>query len=283
MPELPEVESVRRELAPRLAGTSVWSFQADTSRAIRSSRTELQAVLSGATIQGLARKGKFLFFHLDKGVLLVHLGMSGRLRLVLDGASDEPAPSPGGKLPRHCHFVAWLTDRRRLEFWDPRMFGRLQVFPPDSGELPALARRLGPDPLGAEYRYETFIAALERRPGTRLKLLLLDQTFVAGVGNIYADEVLFRCAVRPDRVVRSLSVLERRRLFEEIPRLLEEAVAAGGTTWRDFLGTFGERGRFAGRLLVYGREGRPCYACGAAVRKIVLGGRGTHFCPHCQS
>lgn len=283
MPELPEVESVRRELAPRLAGTSVWSFQVDGCRAIRSGREQMQAILSGATIEGVARKGKFLFFHLDKGVLLIHLGMSGRLRLLPEGGGAEPVSWPGGELPRHCHFIAWLTNRRRLEYWDPRMFGRVQVFPPDSPELPELMERLGLDPLGSEYRYGTFCRALGRRPGSRLKLLLLDQAFVAGLGNIYADEVLFRCGLRPDRLTGSLSYFERRQLFEAIPRLLEEAVAAGGTTWRDFLGTFGERGRFAGRLLVYGREGRPCYACGNPIRKIILGGRGTHFCPGCQS
>lgn len=275
MPELPEVETTARILAPELLARTVVAVQAIDYPPLVAplAPEEFAHRLAGRRITALGRRAKFLLLHLDDGaVLAVHLRMSGRLYL-----SPREAPSE-----RHTHAVLELDDGRALRFRDPRKFGRMRLMSPE--EYGALDRQLGPEPLSAQWNAAALAKQLQGRPRARLKALLLDQHFLAGLGNIYSDEALFRAGLHPARPAGSLSPGEVERLHEAIRAVLAEAIDANGTTLSDgiFLFGSGEAGRFAERLQVYGRAGKPCPRCGRAIVRELLAGRGSHFCPHCQ-
>jgi formamidopyrimidine-DNA glycosylase len=267
VPELPEVESVRRQLDPELSGRRVksvwWDPHPNLGRQFH--RVEL---LEGRKIQSVGRRGKFLLCPLDAGLeLILHLGMTGGLHF----ASDRPDAYVRARLA--------LDDGRRLVFRDPRRFGRLAVV--DAGDysaLPTLAM-LGPEPLSNDFDPQGFARALARTKAP-VKPYLLSQRPVAGVGNIYADEALWRARIHP--LSRRVGKGRARALHAAIKEVLSEAIEREGTTFRDFRTLTGDRGRNASFLVVYGRTGRPCPRCGTALRKIVLGGRGTTYCPLCQ-
>lgn len=277
MPELPEVETVRRGLDSHLAGHRVTKVEVGRERTVRrTSREELVAGLTGTVIEHADRRGKYLLLPLDSGdVLMIHLRMSGQVLLARAGATR----------PRHTHVVMHLDDGHEAWFVDPRTFGEVVVFDPDrvAIEVPELAR-LGADPIA-----ETFeITDLRRAIGSSrraLKPLLLDQHMIAGIGNIYADEILHRARLRPDRPA---SELDRRRLtvlHRSIVDVLTEAIAAGGSTLGDaqYVDLMGEGGSYQDDHRVYGRGGERCITCGRGwVRRTVTGGRGTHWCPVCQ-
>jgi formamidopyrimidine-DNA glycosylase len=267
MPELPEVETIRRALEPWLVGRTVrCARRVQAPRGPKYARIERA---SGQRILGVLRRGKFLVLPLSGGdEIVIHLGMSGALQsrrprdhLRVELELDGPAP-------------------RRLFFRDPRRFGRcLVVRAGDYRGLPAL-ERMGPEPLGAAFSLPVFVARL--RTPTPVKVLLLGQRAVAGLGNIYADEALWRARVHPARPSSSLSRHEAARLRTAIRQVLTAAIAARGTTLQDYRTPSGGRGSFAPKLAAYGREAEPCLRCGASMAKIVLGARGTHFCPCCQ-
>jgi formamidopyrimidine-DNA glycosylase len=275
MPELPEVETIVRSLRPRLAGarvSAVWTSGLPLRLARPLDTAHLTRLCRGARIEGVTRRGKYILLALadrtgGSGVVLVHLGMSGRLRLCAAGEARE----------KHTH-VVWSLDRdRELRFVDPRRFGLVRPAQAD-GALPELAG-LGPDPL-AELDPPALATALagSRAP---IKAFLLDQRRVAGLGNIYVCEALFRAAVHPGTPAR-----RAQRRAEALVRGIREALALGianrGTTLRDYVDAEGETGRNQAALLVYGREGAPCTACGAPIRRRVDAQRSTFFCPRCQ-
>ncbi len=271
MPELPEVETVVRGLAPHLEGRKITA--ARSSRLLRAlpSARRLARGLVRRRVARLWRRGKYMLVDLDDGrALLVHLGMSGRL--VLEPLRSRPE--------KHLHLAVRLTGLgAELRFYDPRRFGRVAL-----GRIDELARwtglgRLGIEPLEASPG--EIAAALRARP-KRLKALLLEGGAVAGLGNIYADEALFRAGVHPERVASTLGDAEALCLGHEIRAVLEEAIASGGSTIGDYVGPDGEAGAFQESHLVYGREGEKCPRCGRKIVRREIAGRGTHFCPGCQ-
>jgi len=263
MPELPEVETIRRSLEPHVAGRRILAAEFLCLRVLRGGDPdEMAARLAGRRVIALRRRGKFLLFELEGGlILLVHLGMTGKL---LMGA--EPGP--------HTHAIITLESGALL-YDDSRQFGCLELH--DS--VPARVARLGPEPL--EVGFEEFARGLRKRR-TRLKALLLDQRFLRGLGNIYADEALFRARIHPFAVAARLGPERARRLYDAIVEVLGEAIAAGGSSISDYVDGNGRRGFFQTRHRVYQRTGEPCVVCGTPIRRTLVAQRGTHYCPRCQ-
>ncbi len=279
MPELPEVETVRRGLHARLVGRTITRVEVGRERTVRrTSRDALIAGLTGATVVDTRRRGKYLLVGLDTGDdLMIHLRMTGRVLI-------EPAGSPRAA---HTHVVAALAGEpaEELRFVDQRTFGEMVVFDPDhvAVEVPDLAR-LGVDPVTDGLDRATLRRLLLSRD-RQLKPLLLDQHVIAGIGNIYADEILHAARLRPDRVSSTLTGQQITRLHAEIHRVLGEAIEAGGSTLTDtqYVDVDGRGGSFQLAHRVYDRAGQPCLTCGrGTIRRIVSGGRSTCFCPRCQ-
>jgi formamidopyrimidine-DNA glycosylase len=272
MPELPEVETVRRGLEPALVGrrlARVLQRRADLRWPLP---PDFAARLTGRRVEAIGRRSKYLLFHLDDGsVWMVHLGMSGRLYL---GRGDgEPGP--------HDHVVIETDAGRRLTFQDHRRFGMMDLVA--AADLPAhrLICGLGPEPLGNEFHAEVLSARLAGRR-TPIKAALLDQRTVAGLGNIYVSEALFRAGISPLRLARSVAGRRAERLAPAIRAVLQEAIAAGGSSLRDYVQASGELGYFQHAFQVYDREGVPCPRCRRPIRRIVQGGRSSFYCGDCQ-
>jgi formamidopyrimidine-DNA glycosylase len=276
MPELPEVETLRQDLAKEVVGRKVKSVAVANGRSVRrhQSAKHFRALLEGRTIKSVARLGKYLKVGLDNGfVLVVHLGMSGQLLRVR--SAKEPKP-------KHTHVVISFTQGGELRYVDPRTFGEMFVSEPSDGTVPELAH-LGFDPLEDPMSWERF-ALLLRARHCGLKALLMDQQFAAGIGNLYSDEILFASGLRYDRLSDSLSTTEVRRLYRAMVETLTEAVKHRGSTLADdqYRDLFGEAGDFQGQHQVYDREGEPCRRCRNPIVRVKTGGRSTFFCEHCQ-
>ncbi len=277
MPELPEVETVRRGLERSLVGRRFDEVSVGRARvARRTSREELRDGLTGARVVAVRRQGKYLLLDLDSdSIAMVHLRMSGQV--IIDDGLDEP--------PRHSHVIGLLDDGCRFLFVDPRTFGEVVVSSRHRVDelIPELGR-LGLDPLNDGIEMTT-VTAMCRNRRRRLKSLLLDQSFIAGIGNIYADEICHRAGLRPDRRADTLSSRSRRRLTDSIGEVIEEAVELGGSTLADaqYVGVDGKPGTFQERHRVYAQTGKRCTSCGRGViRRMVIDQRGSHFCPVCQ-
>ena len=273
MPELPEVETVRRALARAIVDRRVVAVEGHRVQMRRVvDPSALHRAMSGRRFAEPRRRGKFLLIDFDPpGTLLIHLGMSGRLLLVPE---DDPV------LP-HTHLVVALDDARHLRLVDPRRFGlACWLEPGEESRDPSLAA-LGSEPLD-EKLVDTLPPLLQARRSP-LKALLLDQRLVAGVGNIYATEALWRAGVKPARRGNRTSLGRLRRLTSEVQAVLHDAVAQGGTTIRDYSTPSGDFGSFAVQLQVYGRAGLPCRRCGTALRDQRIGNRSTAWCPRCQT
>jgi formamidopyrimidine-DNA glycosylase len=271
VPELPEVETVVRDLRGPLVGRRLRAVQVSRKRLRRRWSAAWAGLLVGRTIGAVERRGKWILIDLGGPWLLVHLGMTGQLRVT---GADEP------RLP-HTHVVFALDDgRTELRFRDARRFGSVSYFA-SRDELDAFldAAHLGPEP------FDLDPASWRRRlAGTArcLKAVLLDQTVVAGVGNIYADEVLFRARLHPARPAGDLTPRQADALRRAIPAVLHRAIACRGSTIRDYVGGCGLRGGYQEEFRVYQRTGQPCPRCGTPIERVVLAGRSTHFCPACQ-
>ena len=279
MPELPEVETVRRGLHDRFVGRRIERVEVGRERTVRrTSREALIDGLTGATPLAANRRGKYLVVPLDTGdSMMIHLRMSGR---VLIAPPDEPRLA-------HTHVVLHLGGEpaEELRFVDPRTFGEVVVFDPDNAavEMPELTR-LGVDPI-ADGLERAQLARILRTRARQMKALLLDQSVIAGIGNIYADEILHAARIRPDRLSNSLKPAEVTRLHAAIGDILAAAIEAGGSTLKDtqYVDIGGEGGWFQVSHRVYDRAGETCLTCGKSkIHKIVSGGRTTSFCPRCQ-
>lgn len=269
MPELPEVEVTRRSFADRIAGARVQAVR--MGKPLRWPLGCEPQALVGRTVRGVRRRGKYLLLDLDRGVLLLHLGMSGSLRF--DGVMPEPA--------LHDHFDL-VTTRGVLRLNDPRRFGAVVYCASEaSPEAAKLLGGLGVEPLEEGFAADAFHAALKRRKAP-IKQVLLAGDVVVGVGNIYASEALFLAGIRPTVSAARISRPRAARLREAIRDVLARAVTRGGSTLRDFSNAQGESGYFQLDAMVYDRAGEPCRACGSAIRAIRQGQRATYFCPHCQ-
>ncbi|HET7685800.1 MAG TPA: bifunctional DNA-formamidopyrimidine glycosylase/DNA-(apurinic or apyrimidinic site) lyase [Candidatus Limnocylindria bacterium] len=291
MPELPEVETVARDLARWVTGARIVDADVRWERTIRHPQPAERFVeeVRDATIASVGRRAKTVLLHLDDGrVLTAALRMTGAFVVAEPGTPEDP----------HARVVFRLADGRELRFRDPRKFGRIGLW--EGGGLRArrgrprsvaqarapyrvgdVFARHGPEPMPRSFSAARFADRLRGRRG-RLKSLLLDQSFIAGVGNIYADEALWRARLHPLRTADSLSDVEIRRLHRAVRAALREAVTYRGTSFSDYVGADGEPGANAERLRVYRRTGEPCLRCGATIERVVVGQRGTHFCPRCQ-
>jgi formamidopyrimidine-DNA glycosylase len=295
MPELPEVETVARDLDRSVAGATIRNATVHWHRTIRHPQPpeRFEAEIAGATIRRVSRRAKTVLLHLEDGrVMTVALRMTGALLMVEPGTPDDP----------YARVVFQLADGRELRYRDIRKFGRIGLWP--GGGLRSIGagrgarsrkvaegtRRYrigevfsghGPEPLQRGFTAERLAERLARR-SAKLKSLLLDQSFIAGVGNIYADEALWRARLHPLRTADSLDTREVRRLHRAIRQVLREGIANRGASFSDYVGVDGEPGANAERLAVYRRTEQPCYRCGRRIERIVVGQRSTHFCPRCQ-
>ena len=273
MPELPEVETVKRTLARLITGKTIDRVTVRLPRLLQrpDDPALFAAMLAGRTFRGVERRGKFLRLLLDGLVLVSHLRMEGRYGLYRGGEPEE----------KHTHVVFHLTDGTELRYRDVRQFGTMHLFAPGEEWKAEPLRKLGLEPLADEFTPEAFRAAIGGR-GAKIKPLLLNQEIVAGLGNIYADEALHAAGIHPERTADSLSAAEIRRLHRAIVETLAAAVEAGGSSIKSYVNGQGEMGMFQHQLKAYGRTGEPCERCGTPIVKTVVGGRGTHFCPACQ-
>jgi formamidopyrimidine-DNA glycosylase len=262
VPELPEVETVTRSIAP-LVGRRIVSAEFGCLRVLRGGDPDRMAArLAGQKIGGIKRYGKFIVVSLKAGgYLTIHLGMTGRLLL-------------GGERGKHTHGVFTL-DRGVLLYDDSRQFGCLEF----SEEFPDRVERLGPEPL--EVRFEEFAERLKRRK-SRIKAVLLNQAFVRGIGNIYADEALFRAGIHPLARADRLRRDRVRKLYDAIRAVLSEAIAAGGSSISDYVDAEGRKGFFQVSHRVYQRAGEPCVTCKTPIRRVLVTQRSSHYCPKCQ-
>ena len=269
MPELPEVETTRRGIEPFLSGQTIARVN------VRESRlrwpVELPDHLSGSVVKSVARRAKYILIETATGALIVHLGMSGSLRVV--------APNDAPRL--HDHIDIEVKHGQWLRYNDPRRFGSFHFVEHPSAQH-WLLKNLGPEPLGNEFSGDYLFATSRKRKGA-VKNHIMDGKVVVGVGNIYAAESLFRAGIRPSTPAYKVSRLAYRFLAEAIREILANAINVGGTTLRDFVGSDGQPGYFKQSLNVYGRQGEACNVCQAQLKLQILGQRSTVYCPSCQT
>jgi formamidopyrimidine-DNA glycosylase len=270
MPELPEVETTLRGVSPYLEGRRIACLRVREPRLRYPVTPDMVGALEGQAIRALRRRGKYLLLDLERGTLLIHLGMSGSLRML------PPATPPGP----HDHLDLVLVDGPCLRLRDPRRFGVFLWFEGPAEAHPLIAR-LGPEPLESGFDGD-HLFRLSRGRRTAVKGFIMDASVVVGVGNIYANESLFGSGIHPARACGRVGLGRYRGLAAEIRRVLTAAIAQGGTSLRDFVQEDGSPGYFAQALRVYGREGEPCPVCGRPVRQRRIGQRSSFYCPHCQ-
>ncbi len=279
MPELPEVETIRRILQEVIPGQRIMEVELNRPKMLRGQPSPFfRAGLLGRQILSVERRAKFLLFRLDRNVLLVHLGMTGQIFACYD---QDCLPPTHPLLPdKHTHLICKLNQDLTLFFRDMRMFGRYQVLNPR--EESEILSGLGPEPLGSHFSARDLFQKTKHRR-ISVKAMLLDQRAVAGIGNIYADEALHRAGILPCIRADSLNGGQVQRLHRSIRKVLREAIFSGGTTLSDYLDPRHRSGSFQWKLQVYGREGQACFTCGSEIQKTVVAQRGTHWCPFCQS
>ncbi len=261
MPELPEVETVVRSLAPKLPGRRIVDATFSSKHVVRQNFSTLRKRVRNQQVKSVERHGKFIVITLDEGVLVIHLGMTGKLLL-----DTEPGP--------YARAVFEL-DQGLLVYDDVRHFGRIEW----SAQLPERAAALGPDALSISL--EDFLKLLKTRRSA-IKPLLLNQRFLRGMGNIYTDEALFEARIHPRAIAASLSKERAGRLYRAMVDILTAAIRLKGSSISDYVDADGQRGSFQQQHQVYGHAGDPCPTCGTPIRRIVVGQRGTHYCPKCQ-
>jgi formamidopyrimidine-DNA glycosylase len=271
MPELPEVETTRRGIEPHVRGLRVSAVRVRQPRLRQLVPPALERELPGQRIAEVERRGKYLLLRAGTGTLIMHLGMSGSLRVL---SRDAPAPGP------HDHVDVVFEGGTMLRLRDPRRFGLVSWTTQDPLQH-ALLKALGPEPLGEAFD-GAYLYDLSRGRRSAVKTFIMDGHIVVGVGNIYASEALHHAGIHPSRAAGRISAARYDRLADGIRRVLQAAIRQGGTTLRDFSGGDGQPGYFAQRLMVYGRDGMPCRTCGAAIRGIRQAQRSTYFCAACQ-
>lgn len=291
MPELPEVETIRLGLLDRVCHKPIERVEVRCARIVLRPRPdELAAALAGQTIRHIHRRGKFLLFETDDYRLLIHLGMSGQLtywdktqrnddRFFITATGLQKARQHA--VDKHTHVSFYFKDGNALHYRDIRQFGKWRLYRPEEFREAKEFWQLGLEPFTQDYTLRRFLKRFEGRK-LKVKSLLLNQGFVAGVGNIYADEALFEAGIHPERLSASLSLEEKKRLFRAIPKVLRRGLKNGGTSFRNYTNADGETGSNQENLKVYGREGERCPRCRALVARILVGQRSSHFCPECQ-
>ncbi len=269
MPELPEVETTRRGIEKHLRGKTVSDVVVRQRQLRWPIPKSLARHLKTQTINAVERRGKYLLVQFDRGTLMIHLGMSGSLRVLGKAVPAE----------KHDHFDLVLNSDKCLRLRDPRRFGA--ILWADNWRQHDLIKDLGPEPLGNDFNAD-YLYAKSRKRKVAVKNFIMNSHIVVGVGNIYASEALFRAGVRPTRLAGKISKLEATTLVEVSKTVLQEAIKQGGTTLRDFTASDGKPGYFKQQLAVYGREGEPCLHCKAIIKQITIGRRASYYCPKCQ-
>lgn len=271
MPELPEVETTRRGIAPHIVGHAVERVEVRNHSLRWPVPADLQTLLQGQNLLDLERRGKYLLFRFAHGYLLGHLGMSGSMRIL----PEPQAPA------RHDHVDLCFNNGVTLRYTDPRRFGAM-LWTSAALEEHALLMHLGPEPLTDSFTAD-YLFQRSRKRTQSIKTFIMDSHVVVGVGNIYANESLFRAGIRPTRAAGRVSLRAYEQLVADIKQVLAQAIDQGGTTLRDFIGGDGKPGYFRQELQVYGRGGQPCHRCGKLLKESKLGQRATVWCTQCQS
>ena len=278
MPELPEVETISRQLNGLIVGKKIKEVKVKLSKIVKTSLADFRRVLTGAKIKSVGRRAKLLVMELGNAwTLLAHLKMTGQM---IYATTDYGLASAAEN--KHTHVIFCFTDGSRLLFNDLRQFGYLKLV--KTAELATffIKEGFGPEPLDRNFLLADWEALLAKKPKARIKQFLMDPKIIAGIGNIYADEILFFSRVQPLRRAASLKKKEIKRIYSGIKKILPEAIKLKGTSANDYLDAFGRQGSFAQKLKVYGKEGQNCVKCKGKIARIKIGGRSAHFCPACQ-
>ncbi len=273
MPELPEVETTRQGIAPHIENQTITTVTVRQGRLRWPVAANLGETLCGQTVLSVRRRAKYLLLHTERGHLIIHLGMSGSLRVFLDGTLPAPL--------KHDHVDVAFSNGTVLRYHDPRRFGAI-LWLAGAPEHHPLLQNLGPEPLTDDFQ-AAHLAAKLRQQKRAVKLALMDNAVVVGVGNIYANESLFQAAIAPTRAANSLSQTEIEALVDAVKQILQAAIAAGGSTLRDFVNSDGRSGYFQQQYAVYGRANQSCPRCGGLIRQQKIGQRASFYCPDCQS
>ena len=286
MPELPEVETVRIGLSKLLPGRLIATVNFDWPKGFPNAQTDINNFLIGAKVVEVNRRAKVLLIELSsKYSLVIHLKMTGQLvfRGEQNFGAGHPNESLVGSLPDKSTRVTFeFTDGSQLFFNDQRKFGWVRLLP--TAEVPNIDffKKVGPEPLASEFTRQKFHERLMRRPNSNIKAVLLDQTVIAGIGNIYADESLWGAKLHPSTLVKNLSASKIKKLYDELIAVLRLSIEKGGSTDRNYVDAEGKKGSYMSFAKVFRLEGKPCPRCGAIIIKTRVAGRGTHICPHCQ-
>jgi len=287
MPELPEVETIRAGLSQLLIGKQIVAQTHDWPKGFPNAKHDIEQFLLGAKVTDVRRRAKVLMIDLSsKYTLVIHLKMTGQL-VFLDGqkrfGAGHPNDSLLGKLPdKSTRVDLTFSDGSHLFFNDQRKFGWMRLMPTVAVEELDFFKKVGPEPLAAEFTAQKFAERLTRRAKSGIKTVLLDQTVIAGVGNIYADESLWAAKIHPETKVQDLTAAKINALFKGLQAVLRLSIAKGGSTDKNYVNAKGEKGSYLKFAKVFRRQGQPCERCGTQIIKIRVGGRGTHLCPHCQ-
>jgi formamidopyrimidine-DNA glycosylase len=287
MPELPEVETVKLGLQSLLPGRRISKVWHDWPKGFPNAETDVQTFLVGAAVVEVRRRAKVLIIDLDTTYsLVIHLKMTGQLVFRSEGehfGAGHPNHSLVGELPdRSTRVVFDFSDGSRLFFNDQRKFGWVRLLPTIEVEQLDFFQKVGPEPLSASFSAEDFSERLSRRSKSGIKAVLLDQTVIAGVGNIYADESLWSAKIHPETKVQNIPESKRHELYHALRAVLALSIEKGGSTDRNYVDARGRRGSYLTFANVFRREGKPCPRCGTTIIKTRVAGRGTHLCPHCQ-
>lgn len=286
MPELPEVETVRRGLQSLIIGKVIKTVTNDTPKGFPNAASDIQQFLIGATVTDVRRRAKVLMIDLSTAyTLVIHLKMTGQMVFVGDVrfGAGHPNESLVDRLPdRSTRVIFTFADDSHLYFNDQRKFGWIRLIP--TIEVPNIdfMKKVGPEPLEDTFTVDEFATRFKRRAKTSIKAALLDQTIIAGIGNIYADESLWGAKIHPQRLVGSITKAEFAALFKEVREVMNLAIEKGGSTDKNYVNAEGKRGSYLTFARVFRREGKPCPRCGTTIIKTKVAGRGTHICPYCQ-
>jgi len=272
MPELPEVETIKRQLSRKIGNKTIKKVDVRFAKFVKAPIEKFKKAVEGAKIKSIERRAKLLIINLSSGYsLVIHLKMTGQL--IYKGKSDK----------KHTHLIYYFTDNSHLIHNDYRRFGFVKLIPTKELEEYFTKEKYGPEPLEKKFTLKLFKDLLDKKGRAKIKPLLMDQTFIAGIGNLYADEILFYAKVQPTRKISTLKPEEIKRIYQGIKKILLAAISKQGSSADTYVDTAGKKGKyFPSSIKVYRRDGQSCYKCGTKIKHIKLGGRSAHFCPKCQ-
>jgi len=270
MPELPEVETIKRQLNRKIKGKKIKDVQVNLPKIVKYPLNKFKKIVKGAEIRNISRRAKLILIELSNNYFLItHLKLTGQL--IFNGAPNK-----------YTHLIYYFTDKSYLIYNDLRQFGFIKLI--SKKELTDYfdKEKFGPEPLTKEFTLKLFKELLNKRKKSKIKILLMDPKFIAGIGNIYSDEILFSAGVLPFRKVETLNFLEIKKIYQEIKRILILAIKKKGSSNKDYFDALGQKGSFGPLQKVYQKEGQPCFKCKTKIKRIKMGGRSAHFCPKCQ-